>query len=75
MVDTQIGVFICPTNLGLSAACCLAQLRGNLESKATLSVQRIIEVKIIACKNERASAPPLHKHLSCATAQPISPAV
>lgn len=56
MVDTQIGVFIWTTNLGLSAACCSAQLQGNLESKATLPVQRA-RVKIITCKNKRGSAP------------------
>lgn len=75
VVDIQIGVFICMTNLGLSAACCFAQFQGNLEPKTTHSGQRTIEVKIITCKCESGSVPPLHKHLSCATAQPISPRV
>lgn len=67
-VDICIGVFICTTNLCLSAAYCFAQLQGKFEPKATVSGQRIIEVKIITCKNESGSAPPLQKHLSCATA-------
>lgn len=75
MVDVQTGVFICTTNSGLSAAWFFAQLQGNLEPKAFLSGQRIMEVKIIACKYESGSACPLHKYLPCATAQPISLAV
>lgn len=74
-VDIHIGVFICTTNLALQAACCFAQLQGKFEPKVTLSGQRIIEVKIITYKNESGSASPLQKHFSCATAQPISPAV
>lgn len=74
MVDIQRDVFICTTNLGQSAVCCFAQLLGNLDPKATLSGQRITEVKITH-KNESGSVPSLHKHFSCATAQPTSPAV